>query len=93
MKLLEIKNDKAQRKNFEHCLNLVRCYTTGFFTPSDKTEITPEKFLEIAFDEADVKYKLANLGDKKSYWQPKNTFERVPNGVNADNNDSNKCNS
>ena len=46
-------------------LNLVKGYTTGFFTPSDKAEITPEKLLEIAFDEADVRYKLANLGDRK----------------------------
>ena len=65
MKLLEMKNDKAQRKIFEHYLNLVKGYTTGFFTPSDKSEITPEKLLEMSFDDAKVRYKLNNLGDKK----------------------------
>jgi hypothetical protein len=78
MKLLEMKNDKAQKKIFEHYLNLVKGYTTGFFTPTNKSEITPEKLLEMAFDEAEVRFKLANLGDK-SYWMPKNTSNNSDN--------------
>ena len=33
--------------------------------PDDKTEITPEHLLQLAFDEEKVLIKFSNLGDKK----------------------------
>jgi hypothetical protein len=65
MKLLEMKDDKAQKKILKHYLHLVKGLTTGFFVPADKSEITPEKLLEMSFDEAEVRRKLANLGDRQ----------------------------
>ena len=65
MLLLEMKNDKQQKAILKNYLNLVKSLTAGFFTPDDKTEITPEHLLQLAFDEEKVLIKLSNLGDKK----------------------------
>jgi len=62
--MLEL-DKKAQQNVLYHYAKLVNNLTRGFWAPNDKTDITPEKLLEMAFDEAKVRLKLANLGDKK----------------------------
>ena len=65
MLLLEMKDSKKQKDILRNYLALVKGLTSGFFVPDDKTEITPENLLKMAFDDAKVKTKLSNLGDRK----------------------------
>ena len=65
MRLLELK-DKAQQQNvLINYIRLVKNLAQGLWAPEDQAQITPERLLEMSFDEANVKYILANLGDKK----------------------------
>lgn len=65
MKLFEEPDNKKQKQILENYIRLVTNMTRGFFVNQNDKEITPEELLKMAFEDADVKHKLANLSDKK----------------------------
>lgn len=74
MRLLELKDKKQQQNVLLHYIALERNLRSGFWKQDDK-DVPPEKLLEMAFDEANVKYLLANRGnlsDKKRTAKPRN---------------------
>jgi hypothetical protein len=65
MTFLGLKKD-AQKEVLQNYLRLVSNLTTGMWAPEGDADVSPEKLFEMAFDDAKVKIKLSNLGDKKS---------------------------
>jgi len=65
MRLIELSDKKQQQIVLLNYIRLVRDLKYGIWSPENQGEITPEKLLEMSFDDAKVRYKLNNLGDKK----------------------------
>ena len=64
MRLIELPKSEQQSVLFNY-IRLVKNLSRGMWSPEDKSEVVAEKLLELAFDDANVRLKLANLGDKK----------------------------
>ena len=84
MRLIELTDKKQQQNVLANYIRLERNLQHGIWSPKDRAEVTPEKLLELAFDDAKVRIKLNNLGDKKpkkprnrTIKQPKSVFERA----------------
>ena len=65
MKLFEETNNKKQKEILENYIRLVTNLTRGFFVDKNDKDVSPERLLSMAFDDASVRHKLATLGDKK----------------------------
>jgi hypothetical protein len=59
--------DEAQKSILQNYISLVNGLTGGFFANKNDKDATPEVLFEMAFDNAKVKDKLANLGDNNFY--------------------------
>ena len=76
MRLLELTDREQQQKVLLRYVSLERNLRNGFWEQKG-SEVNPEKLLEMAFDEAKVKYILANTGNlsdkkKRTIKKPKN---------------------
>ena len=56
MRLIELSDKKQQQNVLLNYIRLVRDLKYGIWSPENQSEITPEKLLEMAFDDAKVKY-------------------------------------
>ena len=66
MRLIELTDKKQQQNVLLNYIRLVRDLKYGIWSPENQSKITPEKLLEMAFDDAKVKYQLNHLSDKNS---------------------------
>jgi hypothetical protein len=71
IKLIELEDKKQQQNVLSNYIKLVKNLRDGLWKPANQSEITPEKLLEMSFDEAKVKNRLDNLGDKKRQFPQK----------------------
>jgi len=72
MRLIELPDKEQQQNVLTNYIRLERDLRHGFWQPKNKSEITPEKLLEMSFDNAKVRHKLNNLGDRN-----KTVFDRI----------------